>query len=208
MIHSFVRGLTANEILLCGELREREVIHELGEAVTIISAIVAIVSAVVTFVRTARTTLRDQASKIAVWGKGDSIVVSNMSHQPIYQVIVSSVVREEAEAPGDLSEAMLLYRKGENGLSVKGKTIDSSKYRRKVACVPPGRALVEKPEGDERKGNNCLYEVSFYDAGNRMWVRYADGRIKRHRFASICPLYSEPSIPKSWSKIVCDSDRG
>lgn len=145
-----------------------------------------------------------QAAKISVWREENRVVLRNTGLQPAYSVIVSAVVVDEILPPSDLGEAMLLRRDyGGRSLDFKvnGFRIDDANFRAKVAVLPPGLYSIEIPESDRRDERIAVYELAFRDSRNVVWVRCADGRLRRKWFAkNPGRLYKSESLPKSWAK--------
>lgn len=146
-----------------------------------------------------------QASRVTVWSENGKVILSNQNQQPVFEVIVSSVVIDSDPEPTDLSEAMMLLHKGTHGMQNRGSLITNPSFRRKVATLMPGAYAIDPPVNDKRTVGIITYELVFRDSGNRCWMRLADGRLKRQRFKKPSNMYSENSIPQSWAELqICN----
>lgn len=146
-------------------------------------------------------TAMQQASKVSAWSEDGKVILSNQSLQPVFEIIVSSVVINADIEPVDLGEAMELFNRGTYGMKDRGSLIVDPSFRRKIATLMPGIYAVDQPLGDRRTTGIIAYELAFRDSNNRCWQRLADGRLKRRFFKNPLDLYDESSIPSIWSKL-------
>jgi hypothetical protein len=110
---------------------------------------------------------RAQAEEIAVWpGRGGWVILSNHSHQPVYQAVVSRVAVEGA-GPHTGRDISQKYEPRE---------------RKPVLVIPPGKTDVRFPFPFGGMGLVPGYEIAFQDQAGNSWVRYANGDLEEiHR---------------------------
>jgi hypothetical protein len=107
-----------------------------------------------------RAERRAQANEVAVWsGSGGRVILSNRSHQPVYQAVVSRVAVEGA---GPRVGRELSHR----------FTPDE---QQPILVIPPGETIVRFRVPYGGMGLVPGFEVAFKDQVGNSWVRYANG---------------------------------
>lgn len=115
---------------------------------------------------------RKQAENISAWisieekihssghfkTKRKTIVLSNKSNLPIYNVVVSIVDGRHSDADG--------------------KNVPKE-FQRYIHIVPPGDGIIIAPHGYQGMNFVGAVEIGFEDSGNRSWVRRGNGRLEK-----------------------------
>ena len=134
---------------------------------------------------TQRLERRAQAREVSAWlttggGEGMNVILSNRSHQPVYQAVVSRIAVQGA---GFLS----------------GRQIPASlslQEQREILVIPPGEYRLHFPGGFGGMGKQPGFEIAFRDQAGRNWTRSGGGVLKQIDQPPI--NYYNLSLPVSW----------
>lgn len=110
-----------------------------------------------------------------------NVILSNQSHQPVYQAVISRVVA--------IGAGIRFGREIPRELSLEDQ--------REVLVIPPGEYKIQFPGGFYGMGAQPGFEIAFQDQAGKYWARSGTGVLKQ---ISKPPLsYYNISLPPSWA---------
>lgn len=135
------------------------------------------------------TERRAQANEIAAWigprsprSDDTSVVLSNHSHQPVYQAVVSRVTIQASGAyTGRQIPESLTYQE-----------------QKTLSIIPPGRSRIYFGPGFGGMSKSPGIEIAFRDQAGHNWVRYASGVLNEihlsptHFYGLAIPVHWQP----------------
>ena len=129
---------------------------------------------------------RAQADEIGAWlgpppkDDGMNVILSNHSHQPVYQAVVSRVT---IQANGPRS-----------GREISGNL--RYQDQRTLSVVPPGEHSIHFGPGFGGMSRSPGFEIAFRDQAGNNWVRYSNGILREIDESTIS--FYDLSIPVYW----------
>lgn len=128
---------------------------------------------------------REQATKVSAWIIKPYdfpiwTIISNSSHEPVFNVIVSLVAIQGAGPPRDAAEAPFDYQ-----------------YRNAISVVPPGTCQLSIESGGHGMNLHLGLEIAFTDSASHHWVRKGNGELAE--IAKNPVDYYHMIRPLSWS---------
>lgn len=101
---------------------------------------------------------RNHASLISAWFTDDDVSVLNASNEPVYEVVITSVMVQGAGPR-------------------TGEEVTDCKYRKVYQVLPPGEWVTQLGRYEGAQSTRSGIEVGFTDRNSKHWIRRSSGEL-------------------------------